>query len=73
MLRVINFASTTPTYTLTSTLFNSTTVSSETVPGLIENWTLTCEKAGQVLQRESVVIDRGEQRKVDLSTCAARW
>ena len=47
--------------------------SSETVPGLIENWTLTCEKAGQVLQRKSVVVDRGEQRKVDLSTCAARW
>ena len=73
VLRVINFASTTPTYTLKSTLFDSTTVSSETVPGLIENWTLTCEKAGEVLQRESVVIDRGEQRKVDLSTCAARW
>ena len=51
VLRVINFASTTPTYTLKSTLFNSTTVSSETVPGLIENWTLTCEKDGQVLQQ----------------------
>ncbi len=70
---MINFASTTPTYTLKATLFDSTTVSSETVPGLIENWTLTCEKDGQVLQQVPVVIDRGEQGKVDLSTCAARW
>ena len=37
VLRVINFASTTPTYDLTATLFDSTVVSSEEVPGLIES------------------------------------
>jgi len=72
VLRVINFASTTPTYDLTATLFDSTVVSSEEVPGLIENWTLTCEKSGQVLQQVPVIIDRGEQSKIDLSTCINR-
>ncbi|HET7689124.1 MAG TPA: M14 family zinc carboxypeptidase [Nocardioidaceae bacterium] len=73
VLRVINFASTAPTYTLTATLFDSTLVSSETVPGLIEAWTLTCEKNGKVLQSVPVVVDRGEQVKVDLSACRQRW
>ena len=58
VLRVINFASTTPTYTLKATLFDSKTVSSETVPGLIENWTLTCEQNGTVLQSVPVVVGR---------------
>jgi hypothetical protein len=69
---VINFASTTPTYDLTATLFDSTVVSSEEVPGLIESWTLTCEKDGKVLQQVPVIIDRGEQSKIDLSTCVNR-
>ena len=46
---------------------------SETVPGLIENWTMTCEKDGRVLQQESVVVNRGKQAKVNWSECAARW
>ena len=73
VLRVINFASVSPSYELTATLFDSTTVSSTEVPGLIESWTLTCEKDGRVLQREPVVIDRGEQAKVDLKECTRRW
>ena len=73
VLRVINFASVTPSYTLTAELFDSMLVSSEEVPGLIENWTLSCEKDGRVLEQVPVVVDRGEQVKVDLSTCARRW
>jgi hypothetical protein len=73
VLRVINFASVTPSYTLTASLFDSTLVSSEEVPGLIENWTLSCERDGRVLEQVPVVVDRGEQVKVDLSTCARRW
>ncbi|HEU4511729.1 MAG TPA: M14 family zinc carboxypeptidase [Nocardioidaceae bacterium] len=73
VLRVINFASTAPTYTVTATLFDSALVSSQEVPGLIESWTLSCEKDGRVLEQVPVVIDRGEQLKVDLSTCARRW
>ncbi len=72
VLRVINYASTTATYKLTATLFDSTVVSSKEVPGLIENWTLTCEQNGKVLQQVPVIIDRGEQSKVDLSTCIKR-
>jgi hypothetical protein len=73
VLRVINFASVAPSYTLTATLFDSRTVESHEVPGLIENWTLTCEKDGRVLQQVPVIVDRGQQAKVDLSTCARRW
>ncbi len=69
VLRVVNFASTAPTYTLSATLFDSALVSSEEVPGLIESWTLTCAVDGRVRQRESVVIDRGEQAKIDLRGC----
>jgi hypothetical protein len=73
VLRVINFASVAPSYTLTATLFDSTLISSDEVPGLIEAWTLTCEKDGRVLQRVPVVIDRGQHVRVDLSECAKRW
>jgi hypothetical protein len=73
VLRVINFAAASPTYTLTATLFDSTVVSSEEVPGLIESWTLSCERNGRVLQQVPVVVDRGEQVKVDLGTCIKRW
>ncbi len=73
VLRVINFASVAPSYTLSATLFDSQVVDSHEVPGLIENWTLTCEKDGRVLQSTPVVIDRGQQAKVDLTTCAKRW
>ena len=73
VLRVINFASASPTYTLDATIFDSKVVSSEEVPGLIESWTLTCEKNGKVLQKSPVIIDRGERSKVDLSQCIRRW
>ena len=38
--------------------------------GLIENWTLTCERPdGTVLQTVPVIVDRGQQVKPDLSAC----
>jgi hypothetical protein len=73
VLRVINYASVTSTYTLTATLYDSATVSSEEVPGLIESWTLSCEKDGKVLEQVPVVVDRGEQVKADLKACITRW
>ena len=45
VLRVLNFASVTPNWTLTAALFNA---EASTVPGLVENWTLTCERDGRV-------------------------
>ena len=69
VLRVINFASATPSWTLTAALFDAET---STVPGLVENWTLTCERDGRVVQRVPVVIDRGQQLRVDLTACGRR-
>jgi hypothetical protein len=66
VLRVINFASATPSWTLTASLFDADTT---TVPGLVENWTLTCERDGHAMKRVPVVIDRGQQLAVDLTAC----
>jgi Zinc carboxypeptidase len=66
VLRVINFASAAPTWTLTASLFEAET---STVPGLVENWTLSCEIDGQVRERVPVVVDRGQQLQVDLTAC----
>lgn len=70
VLRVINFASVSPTYTLTSGLFNAT---EQTTAPLVEAWTLTCEKNGQVLQTVPVVVERGQHVDVDLKECTRRW
>jgi hypothetical protein len=70
VLRVINFASATPTYTLTEELFNS--VTRHTV-GKRERYTLTCEKHGKVLQTERVFIARGGVKWIDLSECRRDW
>jgi hypothetical protein len=69
VLRVVNFASITPSWTLTARTFVAET---STVAGLVENWTLTCERNGQVKQTVPVVVDRGQQLRVDLSACGRR-
>ncbi|WP_040337173.1 M14 family zinc carboxypeptidase [Candidatus Blastococcus massiliensis] len=69
VLRAINFASVAPSWTLTAALFQA---ESSTVPGLVEAWTLTCERDGRVVQRVPVVVDRGQQLRVDLSACGRR-
>lgn len=66
VLRVINFASVTPTYTLTAGLYNAT---EQTTAPLVEAWTLTCEMDGQVRQTVPVIVDRGQHVKVDLQAC----
>lgn len=71
VLRVENWASVAPTWTLTASLYDAT--EQQTGAGLIENWTLTCEKNGQVLERIPVVVDRGQQVKTDLKACAQKW
>ena len=70
VLRVINFASVTPTYTLTAGLYNAT---EQTTAPLVEAWTLTCEKDGQVLQTVPVIVERGQHVKVDLQVCGRLW
>jgi murein tripeptide amidase MpaA len=70
VLRVVNFASVAPTYTLTAGLYDAT---EQTTAPLVEAWTLTCERDGRVLQTVPVVVDRGQQVSVDLKECARRW
>jgi hypothetical protein len=72
VLRVLNYASVSPSYTLTATLFDSTVVDSTEVPGLIESWTLSCERDGRVVEQLPVVVERGQQVKVDLNACGRR-
>jgi hypothetical protein len=70
VLRVINFASTTPSYTLTEELFNSVT---RHTAGHLERYTLTCEKNGTVLQKQPVFIARGGVKRIDFSECRRAW
>jgi len=70
VLRVTNFASVAPQWTLTAATYDTF---EQTVPGLIENYTLTCEKDGAVLQRKPVIVDRGQEVKVGLRRCIDRW
>ncbi len=72
VLRAINFASVSPTWTMTAGLYDT----QDTIvgDGLVENWTLTCERPdGTVLQTIPVVVDRGQQVKPDLSACRTRF
>jgi murein tripeptide amidase MpaA len=70
VIRVVNFASVSPTYTVTASLYDAT---EELTSPLVEIYTLTCEKDGQVLQTVPVIVDRGQQVKVDLRECARRF
>ena len=72
VLRVINYASASPTYTLEAALVEETVTGTYVVPGKTERWTLTCEKGGTVLDTLKVVVDRGEVARVDLSACRKR-
>jgi hypothetical protein len=67
---VINFASVTPSYTLTEKLFNSVT---RHTAGKRERYTLTCEKKGTVLQQQQVFIRRGDARWIDFSECRRKF
>jgi hypothetical protein len=70
VLRVINYASVSPDYTLTASLFD--TVVKRTA-GKRESYVMTCEKNGRVLQRERVFIARGQSKALDLRECRRRW
>jgi hypothetical protein len=72
VLRVINFASVSPTWTMTAGLYD--TEEQIVGEGLVENWTLTCERPdGTVLQTVPVVVDRGQQVKPDLRDCRRQY
>jgi hypothetical protein len=67
VLRVVNFASVSPSYTLTASLFDAPGV--DVTPGLVEQWTLICSVDGAERSRQLVTVDRGQQTALDLAAC----
>ena len=63
VLRVVNYASAAPSFTLTTEAFDSVT---KTTQGGVERYTLTCEKAGKVKASKKILITRGQVKSLDL-------
>ena len=70
VLRVINYSSISPSYTLTAKQFD--TVVKRTA-GKREAYVMTCEKNGKVLQQQRVFIARGQVKNLDLSECRRKF
>jgi Zinc carboxypeptidase len=73
VIRVVNFASVTTTFTVTAGVYGS---AGEDVSGggIVETYTLTCERSnGTVLQTVNVAVDRGRAKKLTLSECTKRF
>ena len=70
VLRVINYASATPTYTLTR---RCSTPAPVTPTGKREAYTLTCEKAARSSRPQRVFIDRGQGSGSTLGQCRRRY
>lgn len=64
VLRVVNYASVTPSYTLTAGLFNGTTVRTA---GKTERYTLTWSRGGKVLGSRQVLVKRGQLIRMRLA------
>jgi hypothetical protein len=63
VIRVLNFASVSPSYTLTMGQYKGVT---KRTKGQKESYTLTCEVDGKVESAQKVFIDRGQVRSLDL-------
>jgi hypothetical protein len=73
VLRAINFASVTTTFTTTAGLYG---VVGEDVFGgyVVESYKLTCERPdGAVLQTAKVTVDRGRTQRIALGECVRRF
>ncbi len=71
VLRVVNFASVSPTYELKTQAFGATIKST---PGKRETYTMTCErKNGKVLESRKFYIDRGESKTINFAKCRRKW
>lgn len=69
VIRVINYASATPTYDLTAEGFDTIT---RFTKGKKERYLLTCSKGGKVLQKMPVYVERGQVKKLNLAQCRRR-
>jgi len=73
VLRAVNFASVTTTFTMTAGLYG---IAGEDVfgGGVVESYKLTCERSdGTVLESVWVAVDRGRTKKVKLNECLRRF
>jgi hypothetical protein len=73
VLRAVNYASLTTTFTMTARVYE---LAGEDVFGgnVVESYTLTCERPdGTVLQTAQVTVDRGRTQRVDLGECQKRF
>ncbi|MFZ5849579.1 MAG: M14 family zinc carboxypeptidase [Actinomycetota bacterium] len=73
VLRVINYAAASPSYTLKASVLEEKVTGVKVVPGKVERYTLTCERNGKVLQSTKVAVDRGGKVRVNLSRCLRAW
>jgi hypothetical protein len=74
VLRVINFASVAPTFTVTAKPFRRGVTKVHPALAPFEQWTLTClTPKGAVLQTVKVLVSRGDRVVVDLGECRRRW
>jgi hypothetical protein len=73
VLRVVNYASVTTTFTTTVGVY--ALVGEDVFGGnIVESYTLTCERPdGTVLQTAQVTVDRGRTQRVDLGECQKRF
>ena len=73
VLRAINFASVTTTFTMTARLYGL--VGEDVFGGyVVESYKLTCERPdGTVLQTTKATVDRGRTQKVNLGECTRRF
>ena len=73
VIRVVNYASVTTTFTVTAGLYG---IAGEDVSGggIVESYTLTCERPnGTVLETTRAIVDRGGTRKLNLNECLWRF
>ena len=63
VLRVLNYASVSPTYTLQLDQFDAV---KKRTKGKKEAYTLTCEVGGKVKSSKKVFIDRGQTKRLNL-------
>ena len=74
VLRVINFASVAPSFSLTAKSFRQGVTKIHPALAPFEQWTLTClTPSGTVLQTVKVLVSRGDRVVVDLRECRRRW
>jgi hypothetical protein len=74
VLRVVNFASATPSYSLTAATYPTTVTKVHPASKPYETWALSCERPdGTVLQRVDVLVSRGDRVVIDLAACRQAW